>query len=419
MRIAFYCELEKLKNKLVSVDLEGGNPGIGGTQYLFLLTVKYLNEIYGENYCILLTDTKIDLQGNGIKTKFVNDVKGAIQYCEDNNIEFITINANIVDKINDKSIWKRNVKFLIWAHNTVNRKIQTIVARNDNIHRLVCVSEKQYLNMVDTKCFNKCTYISNMVTGTFLNNASYSNHSRKKVVYVGSIYPQKGVHNLLDIWKYVLKEEPDAILHIIGGSQVWNPNISTGELGITEPEYEKIIKRKLKKISNMNSVKFLGPMGWNDIRDVLKDVRVGIVNPSYYRRDETFCMSAIEISAHGIPIVSRAKGDGLVSTVINGKTGYLESDNRKIASRIITLLKEDGLSEYMGKNAREYAETFNVISVIDSWEKIMGLEKCNVSNKNRKIISKDSMLLLHDKFIRYSYYIISGKAIKKIVKKFL
>ena len=77
MRIAFYCELEKLKNKLVAVDLEGGNPGIGGTQYLFLLTVKYLNEIYGENYCILLTDTKIDLQENKIKDTLesIKDIK--------------------------------------------------------------------------------------------------------------------------------------------------------------------------------------------------------------------------------------------------------------------------------------------------------------------------------------------------------
>ena len=60
-KIAFYIQLLNSKKVLQNTNIDLGNPGVGGTQYLFLLTVKYLNRLYGSNYAILITDGKIGL----------------------------------------------------------------------------------------------------------------------------------------------------------------------------------------------------------------------------------------------------------------------------------------------------------------------------------------------------------------------
>lgn len=46
--IAFYIGLKNVKKSIEDADLNIGNPGVGGTQYLFLLTVKKYNEKYNE-----------------------------------------------------------------------------------------------------------------------------------------------------------------------------------------------------------------------------------------------------------------------------------------------------------------------------------------------------------------------------------
>ena len=80
----------------------------------------------------------------------------------------------------------------------------------------------------------------------------------------------------------------------------------------------------------------MGAKGWEYIDKFVSTFRLGIVNPSHYMRDETFCLSAVEMAAHGLPVISRQRHDGLQTTIIHGKTGYLEKNNKDIAERIIT-----------------------------------------------------------------------------------
>ena len=54
--IAFYIGLKNNRSAIEGAELDKGNPGVGGTQYLFLITVIMLNRLYGSNYALLLTD---------------------------------------------------------------------------------------------------------------------------------------------------------------------------------------------------------------------------------------------------------------------------------------------------------------------------------------------------------------------------
>lgn len=416
-KIAFFIELNKIKNKLNNVNIDLGNPGIGGTQYTFLLTVKYLNRTYGKGFAVLLTDTEINFHDDEISTYSISSCKEAINFCEKNNISRLVFNANSMSQIPEGE-FETNIKLFFWAHNTLNWKNQCLANRKKSIKKIICVSKKQYENMKDTPCFKKCTFINNVITSYFYDNAKISNYSGQKVVYVGSAMPQKGMHNLLNIWKYVEKENKTAQLYIFGGASIWNNNIKLGKLGVSDLYYEKIIQKKYNRLKHQENVHFMGAIGWKEICEYLIDANVGIVNPSYYKRDETFCISAIELQAHGLPVVSRQRSDGLNSTIINNKTGYLEKNDKQIAEKILLLLQDNSLIKKMGVQAREYSKEFIIQNEINKWKELIDIDE-NEENVKYKfyIKSKDAKYLDHDLLLKIIFTIKSGKIFYLIRKK--
>ena len=62
MRFAFYCNYNKKFNERIE-NLEEGNMGIGGTQYLFMLVVSNLQKKYNSSTdkYILLTNQELDI----------------------------------------------------------------------------------------------------------------------------------------------------------------------------------------------------------------------------------------------------------------------------------------------------------------------------------------------------------------------
>lgn len=416
-RIAFYIELCYLQHRLENADLDIGNPGVGGTQYLFLLNIKYLNRLYGKKCAVLLTDGNFSLNDDDISLVDVGKVEDAISYCKKTGIPTLVINANLIEIINPSAL-ETDVSILLWAHNTLTWKRQCIASKVDSVKKVVCVSEIQYLNMRDTPCAKKCTYINNVIPGFFYHNAHVSDYSERKVIYIGSIMPQKGVHNLIEIWRYVEDKCPDAQLYIFGGANVWNNNAKLGINSAADRYYDKVISRRMKRLKHPQNIHFMGPKGWKEIEPLIVDARAGVVNPSYYLRDETFCMSAIELEAHGLPIVSRDRGDGLKTTVKNNITGYLGRTNRRIADFLISLLNNGDLCKKLGEKAQKHAGNFLVQNEVHKWIDIVdGLNQSGEFQQNRSIISKDGYLLKHDFVLKCLYLLESGKVIDLIKAK--
>ena len=162
----------------------------------------------------------------------------------------------------------------------------------------------------------------------------------------------------------------------------------------------------------------MGAKGWKEIDKMIPRARVGIVNPSHYMRDETFCMSAIELEAHEIPIVSRQRQDGLNTTIIHGETGYLEKKDVDIAKRIVELLHSKKRSIEMGQMARCYVHRFTPENEICKWKEIVDSSRyieCQIASRGR---SKDARLLRYDFFLKVGFLIESGKVIKLFWEKF-
>ncbi|SEP94890.1 Glycosyl transferases group 1 [Butyrivibrio sp. TB] len=73
------------------------------------------------------------------------------------------------------------------------------------------------------------------------------------------------------------------------------------------------------------------------------------------------------MQACGIPVVTRKK-HGLLSTVINGKTGYLFNTRNDFKTSLIKLLKNGKVNKEYSQQARIFVtEEFDYRNVIDQW----------------------------------------------------
>ena len=78
---------------------------------------------------------------------------------------------------------------------------------------------------------------------------------------------------------------------------------------------------------------------------------VGVVNPS--GADESFCLSAAELSACGLPVVS-ARRHALVQTVRHGITGLLAASDAELSRHCITLLNDPQQAWRLGQAGQEH-----------------------------------------------------------------
>lgn len=414
--LAFFIGLKNNRSAIENADLDKGNPGVGGTQYLFMYTVKLLNRLYGNDYAVLLTDIVSDKLAPELNISYSINEGSAVEYCEKHNIANLVINANAADRVNPK-IFNTTVRIILWAHNTLTAKRQKIAAVTQSIKWVVCVSESQYNNMKDTPCFGKCTFINNIIPKYFYDHSTLTDYSEKKAAFVGSLMPQKGAHDLLDIWCFVEKQCPDAQLYIFGGANIWNENATLGKSGAADIFYDRLVQKRLKRLKHPENIHFMGAKGWEFIDSFISTFRLGIVNPSHYLRDETFCLSATEMAAHGLPVVSRQRYDGLQTTIDHGNTGYLEKSNKAIAERMIKILSDPNESKRLGSEGRKHAAVFSSQEIVKKWHELVISPCRNARSGKPAFFSKDAFLLRHDFRQKLAFLVESGKCFYLIKKK--
>lgn len=344
MKIAFYLENKNLSNIDCS-NIENGNPGIGGTEYIIQATIYYLTKL-APQYHIVLGAQCID---NIPPIPYYKKTDSISELIKDEKPDYIIFKyepylykeASICAK-------ESNTKLIPWAHNFIKRSELTTLANNPLVTRIICVSKEQ-LNMYrDHKAFLKSVYIYNGMPVEYLKTQlSYIPSYNKRpfeVTYIGSIVPYKGFHILAEAWKDILKVFPQAKLNVIGSGKLYDRTSKLGRYGIAEEEYEKQFMPALTDDAGniIPSVHFWGVLG-TEKNEILKRTRVGVPNPSGI--SETFCITALEMQAMGA-LVTTINYGGLKNTVFH--TGLLYNNPKDLATSIVTLLKkkDNHIQEY-------------------------------------------------------------------------
>lgn len=341
---------------------QNGNPGVGGSEYLFALLGMYLKKNSEDIDICIYHYSKNKLP---CENKIVNNPYDMLQQMNTDSIDIF------IHQINKPSEWyqalrKTKIKSIAWAHVYPAYYEQQEFKRTDNVKRVVFVGKEEYDAYIDSDLICKATYIFNML------NTEKNMHSRvlqnKEVTYIGSLVPAKGFHTLAKVWKNIIERVPDAQLNVIGTGRVYDRNAKLGKYGIAQEDYEKSFIQFLTTPNGeiLSSVHFLGLLG-QEKEDVLANTMVGIVNPTALT--ETFCMSAVEMELAEIPVVSKKKW-GLLDTVKDKETGFLFSSDKEFEDDIVHLLNDKNLNIQMGKRACRFVkDTFEASIIIKKWNK--------------------------------------------------
>jgi glycosyltransferase involved in cell wall biosynthesis len=192
---------------------------------------------------------------------------------------------------------------------------------------------------------------------------------RRRLLYVGRISPEKGVHVLLDALELVVAQYPDCLLEIIGRESIIPPEhllelSDDPKIRALRPFYGRSYLAQLmeKRPSLLaDHVIFRGPIPHSSVVDHYYNASV-FVFPSFY---ESFGMAAIEAMACQLPVVA-TRAAAVPEVVEDGKTGILVEANDVVglADAITRLLTNDRLRVSMGEAGRaRVREMF-------SWEQV-------------------------------------------------
>lgn len=193
----------------------------------------------------------------------------------------------------------------------------------------------------------------------------------QRVVYLGRISPEKGLHVLFDAFEHVVQRRPDVRLEIIGGAHVPPKDFIVGVCDdpivkrlsrfYGEESYLRVLQRRLPG-GLEKSVCFGGELRHEELSRRLRGAAV-LVQPSLV---ESFGMPVAEAMASGVPVVASRVG-GLPELVVDERTGLLVEPDCPIAlaHALLRLLENPDLARTMGRAGRLRAER------LFSWDRIV------------------------------------------------
>jgi glycosyltransferase involved in cell wall biosynthesis len=181
---------------------------------------------------------------------------------------------------------------------------------------------------------------------------SDKDHKTKNILFVGSLYPIKGVQYLIMAMKLVHDKLPDAKLILVGDGK----------------ERERLAALSIQ-FDIQNYVQFVGKIPHKMVQTFMQRADVFIL-PSL---SEGLPNVILEAMACGLPIVASRVG-GIPDIITNDVNGYLVEvkDTDDIANKIILLLQNDTLRKKLSDNNKHLVKKYAWDNVIVELEKIYG-----------------------------------------------
>jgi len=231
------------------------------------------------------------------------------------------------------------------------------------------IGVSQYITETIRRCFpqfaKRCQTVLNGVdTTTFVNKndpGAPKKNDVKRLLFVGRVSPEKGVHVLLDAFKKVVRRDSQVQLKIIGPQRSTpiefivalscDPKVS--DLGsFYRGNYIQHLQSKLS--SDLAShVSFTGTVSRRQLITSYQNADVFVL-PSVW--NEPCSLTLTEAMATGVPVVATASG-GTPEIVNDGESGSLveRGDAAALAEAILRLLSDEDIRKSMGKDARKRA----------------------------------------------------------------
>ena len=211
----------------------------------------------------------------------------------------------------------------------------------------------------------RCSHVYNGADITLFKRPPGAQPKTKQLLYVGRLAPEKGVHILLDAFRIVLAQHPDAHLKLIGPEMIVSrealfPNCNDPHVLELEPlfrpgAYAELLRAKVSEFPS-GSLSFLN-QGVKFVELVPHYHSASIfVFPSVC--EEACPLPPLEAMASSLPVIATRDGP-LPELVEDGRSGLLveRSNARALADAILRLLDNPDQRDEMAQAAFERAST--------------------------------------------------------------
>jgi glycosyltransferase involved in cell wall biosynthesis len=316
---------------------------------------KNQNKNGGIEHCNVELAKRLSLFGHGVslvskvkkKQKKFNIVNLPFDYLDRRDFGnaydvIISSNYSRAFKYKQKSI---NV---LWMHNElqVEKSLRKKEFLPIILHRPHVVFVSNYLKQLTSSFypFKSKTVIPNGCSELFINNKRNKNI---KPIFIWTVKRDKGLAEIIDIYcKIIFKKLDHAELHVHGLNVPKTKNIII--------DYDKF------------NIKFFGIVDRDFLARKYK-YSTAMLHPGY---DETFCISALEALASGLPIITFNRS-ALAERVINNVNGYIIKTFEDMAEKSIYLALNKYQLNKLSNNAIKCSKEFCWNNVAHKWNKYL------------------------------------------------
>lgn len=229
--------------------------------------------------------------------------------------------------------------------------INNVIKSCKNLNYLV-IASKQLANIYSKKMMSSNCKVVNIPLILDYMPEKTSELSNKVITYIGRLSEEKGVIDLIEVFKKIHDKDDEFRLNIVGD----------GEL--KEKMIQKISENHLENCAFMQGYK-----SKSELEEIMLNTSIGI-NTSY---TESFGLALMETFSYGIPCVAFSSAEGAKEIIDNDKNGYIiENRNfEEMANKVIDLVNNKDKLMIFGKNAREKSEQFEVQNIKEKWFKLV------------------------------------------------
>lgn len=247
------------------------------------------------------------------------------------------------------------VKTFYILHDFANK--QDIIAKYPNLLGIFCVSEwhkSQFLSL-----FANCESITGIISHG-IETDLYPIIEKEKYTFIYSSFADRGLLQLLKMWKKIVERYPTAHLNIFCNLQhKWSQMVAENEM----VEIQKIINE------NRNSITNHGWVNGKILREFWAKSHIWFYPCTY---EETCCLSAWEAAASKTLVVTNHLA--ALKTSVGNRGVIIEGDARQqwwhdtALQRLFQVLDSNGEKEYTEKNY-EWVKTKNFKNVVNDFER--------------------------------------------------
>lgn len=236
----------------------------------------------------------------------------------------------------ERFIRKITYFFLFYWENHMSKKAIKVFSISDSTKKDII---KQYKINED-----KIKIIPCALNKAIFNPEEQKKVFNKKLLFVGRLVPRKNITDLIKIMKFLVNQDKEFILSIVG----------EGEYAYVNKIKKEVFKNNLQK-----NINFHGKVT-DDILNKLYESNSILVFTSLV---EGFGLVLLEAMNKGLPVVAY-NVNGVKDVIINNVNGYLIKpfDYQNFSNKILSLNKNNHMYEEMSQNALKRVDDF-------SWDK--------------------------------------------------